>query len=106
MSTWTNKENGLERDGVLNTVTRMLEEITAEWDVGPITEQTRLGNLGLESINLVYMIAELQKQYSLQNLLFQKLIAAQIHVNDLQVADLANFIVSGIQEGVSHHGRK
>ena len=98
MSDSIHRAEGTEPSTVQGTVIRMLEEITAEWDVGPITIGTRLGNLGLESINLVYLIAELQKQYRLQNLIFQKLIAAKIHVNDLQVADLVGYIENGIRE--------
>lgn len=86
----------IERGQVVKTVTGMLEEITADWDIGPIVEDTCLGNLGLESINLVYLIAELQKEYGLQNLLFQKMIAANIHVNDLKVTDLVDFITGGM----------
>ncbi len=83
---------GVERDAVLEYVTRMLEEITTEWDVGPITETTRLGDLGLESINLVYLIAEVQHSYGLQDLLFRKLVARGTHINELHVVEIVDFV--------------
>jgi hypothetical protein len=88
------KQKNVERDAILRYVIQMLEEITADWDVGEIAEGTRLGHLGLESINLVYLIAEIQQYYDLQDLLFRKLMALGIQINDLRVADLVEAVES------------
>ena len=45
---------------VLGFVTEVLAELTADLDVGGIHPEDRLGQLGLESISLVYLIAEVQ----------------------------------------------
>lgn len=81
-----------ERHAPLQHVIRILGDITADWDVGQIAPDTRLGDLGLESINLVYLIAEIQQYYGLQDLLFRRLVAAGIPINDLSVADVVGFI--------------
>lgn len=84
--------SGHEDDSTYSVVAGMLEEITEEWDAGPITADTCLGSLGLESINLVYFIAELQQQFDLQDRLFKKLIADNMNITNLQVGDVVRFI--------------
>jgi len=77
---------------ILNYVVDVLTNVTAEWDVGEISAETRLGGLGLESISLVYLIAEIQQHYNLQDRLFTKLRTAGIDIRELRVADLAEFV--------------
>jgi hypothetical protein len=86
------QEQGVERSAILRYVTDILTEITAEWDVGEISHESRLGDLGLESISLVYLIAEIQQHYHLQDLLFNRLRAAGIPIHDLCVTDVVGFI--------------
>jgi hypothetical protein len=82
----------VERGAILRHVIEILTDITADWDIVEISSKTCLGDLGLESISLVYLIAEIQQYYNLQDLLFKKLRTAEIKVTDLQVADLVDFI--------------
>jgi hypothetical protein len=92
----------LERGQILRYVIQMLEDITADWDVGIVAPETSLGELGLESINLVYLIAEIQYTYGLEDFLFRRLTEAGISVNDLQVDRLVNFVVELVSASALH----
>jgi acyl carrier protein len=82
-----------DSDGeVLAHVLGILEEITSEWDIGEISADSRLAELNLESINLVYFIAELQQKYGLEQHLFTRVRSAGRPLAELRVADIAKFI--------------
>jgi hypothetical protein len=51
----------------------LLDEITEDLDLGVITDDRRLGDLGMESIGLVYLIAEVQQEFGLGDSLLQAL---------------------------------
>jgi hypothetical protein len=78
-----------DRDEILRDVTRILQHLTAEWGGGTIGPDARLGELGLESINYVYVIAEIQQRYHLRNRLYKELMERKTSLPDLRVADLA-----------------
>ena len=84
--------NGDERDDVMAHVIGVLEVITGEWDVGEISADSRLAALSLESINLVYFIAELQQTYGLQQQLFTRIRSADRPLGELRVADVVDFV--------------
>jgi acyl carrier protein len=84
--------HGDGRDEVLAHVIGVLEAITGEWDVGEISADSRLAELSLESINLVYFIAELQQTYGLQQQLFTRIRSADRPLADLRVADVVDFV--------------
>jgi hypothetical protein len=86
------QNQSVERHAVFHYITEILAEITEDWDVGEISLETRLGDLGVESISLVYLIGEMQQYYNLQDLLFQRLRAAAIRITDLYVADIVDFV--------------
>ena len=77
---------------ILEYVTQILREITADWDIGEITADTRLGHLGLESINLVYFIAEVQQHYDLHDWLFNRLRADATLLTDRRVGDVVAIV--------------
>lgn len=79
-------------DQVLEHVIRVLQEVTAEWDVEPISADTRLGSLGLESINLVYFIAELQQHYRLQGRLLAGLTTSGRLLTEWRVSEVVTLI--------------
>lgn len=62
-------------DDIFRTMQEILADVTADWDIEPgeITLETRLVDIGMESISLVYLIAELQQAYGLGDRLFQKM---------------------------------
>ncbi len=84
--------NGDARGEVMAHVIGVLEAITGEWDVGQISADSRLAALNLESINLVYFIAELQQTYGLQQRLFTRIRSADRPLADLRVADIVDFV--------------
>ena len=59
--------------GVLAFVTDILDELTEDLDVDGVTPQDVLGDLGLESISLVYLIAEVQQEFGLEDRLLESL---------------------------------
>lgn len=82
-----------DSDGeVLAHVLGILEDIASDWDVGKISADSRLAELNLESINLVYFIAELQQKYGLQQHLFTRIRSAGRPLAELRVTDIAKFI--------------
>lgn len=86
----------MNRDGyseVLAYMIGVLQEITADWDVGEITADSRLATLNLESINLVYLIAELQQKYDLGQQLFLRIRAADRPLADLRVVDVVDLVL-------------
>jgi acyl carrier protein len=86
------QQQGVERQDILAYIIEILTEITADWDVGEISSETQLGNLGLESISLVYLIGEVQHYYHLQDLLFEKLRTAGKKIADLRVTDVVDYV--------------
>lgn len=84
------------RDGYSEVLAHMigvLQEITADWDVGEITADSRLATLNLESINLVYFIAELQQKYDLEQQLFLRIRAADRPLADLRIVDVVDLVL-------------
>jgi acyl carrier protein len=76
---------------VLDFVLELLEEITADRDVEPLSPGHLLGDLGLESINLVYLIAELQQEFRLGDALISALRERRIDIRRLSAGELATF---------------
>jgi len=86
------------KDDIYRDVRAILLEITTDWDAGVISPETRLGDVLLESISVVYFIGDLQHRYELQDRLFEKLRTLEVKITDLHVSDVVNFIV-GIVSG-------
>jgi hypothetical protein len=58
---------------VLAFVTEILDELTEDLDVGGVGPEDLLADLGLESISLVYLIAEVQQEFDLGDRLLESL---------------------------------
>jgi acyl carrier protein len=64
----------MEESGVvLDFVTEILDELTEDLDLGSVGPDDVLIDLGLESISLVYLIAEVQQEFGLENRLLESL---------------------------------
>jgi hypothetical protein len=81
---------------LLRYVTEILSEITQDWDVGEIVPSSRLGDLVLESISLVYLFGELQQTYQLGDALFSRLRRDKVQLNDLLVADVVQLVAEAL----------
>jgi acyl carrier protein len=84
-------------------ILELLEEITQDWDIGKPTAATEFGSLGLESINLVYLIAELQVEYGLEDALIARLRRDRIDVRRLRVDEMAR-LVHELRQDLDHRG--
>jgi hypothetical protein len=69
----------------------IIHELTEDWTDLDLTEGCRLGDLGLESIALVYLIAEVEQQYELGGELLGRLRDAEADVRAMSVGDFAAF---------------
>jgi acyl carrier protein len=94
----THVGNGIEREDVLREILAILEELTADWDMGfdgPMGPETRLvADLAFESIDVVQLIIAIEEHFQRRNLPFQKLLLAPDggYVDDLRVAELVDFV--------------
>lgn len=77
---------------VLAAIRTLIEDVAEDWDVGEIRADTRLVDLGMESISLVYLIAELQQEFALGDRLFSRMRAEETQLKDIKVGDLAQLI--------------
>jgi hypothetical protein len=84
-------------------VVDLLGDIAADLDLPPLTAQTPLGSLGLESINLVYLIAELQGEFALGDALIARLRADRIDIRTLSVHEMA-LLVDGLRAAARNGG--
>lgn len=80
-------------DAVCHYLLELLEDITAEWDCGRISAATELGSMGIESINLVYLLAEVQQEYALGDGLLSALREEEIDIRGLRVGELGELVV-------------
>jgi hypothetical protein len=76
-------------------VLEILTEISADLDLPPIAPETVLGELGLESISLVYLIAEVQQELGLgERLLHALRTMPEVGVRELTVDEFAALATS------------
>ena len=80
------------RSDVLAYLVTLLTEISEDWDVH-ISSDTRLGDLWVDSINVVYLIAEVQGHYGLGDALIARLRTAQIDVREVTVVEFADLVL-------------
>jgi acyl carrier protein len=75
---------------VFDSLKDLLQDVNEDWESGDVTTATRLVDLGLESISLVYLIAELQQMYELGDRLFRKMRDEGTLLKDMTVGDIVN----------------
>ena len=80
------------RQDIFDYVLELLREITADLDVPDISGDTQLGELGIESISLVYFIGELQRHFQLDDRLFENLRETRRNIIDLDLSTLLHLI--------------
>jgi acyl carrier protein len=83
-------EGSTTADDIFRTMQEILADVTEDWDidVGDITVETRLIDLGMESISLVYLIAELQQAYGVGDRLFRKMREEGSLLKDMTVGNV------------------
>ena len=91
----------VERDSVAEYILEMLRSLTQDVDIGPITLQTCLGDTGLDSVCIAYLIGEIQQYYRLKDALYRALVKANMPILTLRVYQLVDCVcesLSGKQE--------
>jgi aryl carrier-like protein len=81
-------QGGVEK--IFASLKELLSDINEDWESGEVAPGTRLIDLGLESISLVYLIAELQQMYGLGDRLFRKMREDGTFLKDMTVGDIVD----------------
>ena len=87
-------QSNLDVQDVFVSLKGLLKDINEGWEVETITADTRLVDLGLESISLVYLIAELQQMHHLGDLLFRKMRSEGSLLKQMTVGDILNSLTA------------
>ncbi|MGV6849683.1 MAG: acyl carrier protein [Marinibacterium sp.] len=68
----------------------IFEDLSEDLDAEPVdfTAETRLVDLGMESISLIYLVSELQQHFELEERLFQYLRDTERLLIDMNVGDI------------------
>ena len=90
-------KNLYQKKRILDDLIMILEEMSSGWEMqfeGSIGPHTLLGeDLAFKSIDLVRLVASIQKRYDRQDLPFQGLLIPDDRpVEDLRVSDLVGFL--------------
>lgn len=75
---------------LFGSLKELLDDINDGTEGPEVTLDTRLVDLGLESISLVYLMAELQQMYGLGDALFRQMRNEGTLIKDLSVGDILN----------------
>jgi acyl carrier protein len=91
------------RQSILRTVTEILADITADWDLefsGGIGPQTMLiADLAFESIDVVELVVALEERFGRRDLPFEELLMVDgRYVDDLSVAQIVDFLLAHVDE--------
>ena len=89
----------IDHSAALATVTATLENLMQDWDIDePIRRETRVvADLGFESIDLIQMVAELERAFQLPGgSLVDMLIAGGRYVDDLSVGEIADGVAARV----------
>jgi acyl carrier protein len=86
-----------KKDTILDTIVRILEDMTLDWDhgySGKISGQTRLmTDLAFESIDVVMLIVAIEEKFQRKGLPFESLLMVDgRYVEDLTVSQIVDFL--------------
>jgi acyl carrier protein len=87
----------LDEKTILQSVIRILEDMTSDWDLdfsGGIKSDTRLiADLAFESIDMVQFVVAIEEKFMRRDLPFEKLLMVNgRYVDDLSVAEVSGFL--------------
>src|SRR5215469_9833175 len=88
MSAERSPDTGVE--ALFASLKELLDDINDGAEGPELTFDTRLVDLGLESISLVYLMAELQQMYGLGDALFRQMRNEGTMIKDMSVGDILN----------------
>lgn len=84
------------KDDVGRVLQEIFEDLEDDLGLGDLTlaAETRLIDLGLESISLVYLISELQQHYGLGDRLFRLMRERELLLKDMRVGEIQDMVVA------------
>ena len=87
-------------DDVASVLQEIFDDLGEDLDVGDLTltSETKLIDLGMESISLVYLLSEMQQHYGLGDRLFRLLRETGVLIRDLSVGEVQAMVVTLKQE--------
>ncbi len=88
----------VERDSVVEHVLEVLRSLTQDVDVDPITLQTCLGDTGLDSVCVAYLIGEIQQYYGLKDALYRALVKANLPILTIRVYQLVDCVCEALAQ--------
>jgi hypothetical protein len=98
------KLNSEKREAVANHVLQILQSLALDSDAEAITGETALGDIGLDSVSIAYLIGEIQQSYGLRDALYRALLggANPPPIVNLRVSHLIDSIYETLTEtGIS-----
>ena len=93
--------DGVDSKTLLDDVTRILEDMTSDWDlefsggIGP--ETCLIADLAFESIDVVQLVVAIEERFARRDLPFEKLLMADgRYVDDVRVSQIVQFLESNL----------
>lgn len=85
----------LQIDAVMTVLQEIFADLAEDLDLDDLEldPSTRLVDLGMESISLVYLVSELQQHYGQGDAVFRRMREAQVTLNDMTLGDIARTVV-------------
>lgn len=89
--------NKLSRESILKDMTHIIKDMTSDWDMGysgNIGSDTHLiGELGFESIDVIYLVTAIEGRYKQRNLPFEKVIMGDgRYRDDFTLGEVVDFL--------------
>lgn len=86
----------VSQENAYSALSEIFTDLSEDLEAEPVdfTGETRLVELGLESISLIYLISELQQHFELGERLFQHLRDTERLLVDMNVDDILNGVVA------------
>jgi len=86
----------VSESSVVRAVIGRFAELMADTDVASITRETRLGDLGVPSIQLVEVLAELQDRFGLEDRLFTAFLSDPGPLHERSVDDIVRLVLATV----------
>jgi hypothetical protein len=83
---------GVGREDVANHIMEKLRSLTEDVDIDTITLQTCMGDTGLDSVCVAYLIGDIQQKYELGDAVYRALVPGVSPILTLQVSEIVDCV--------------
>lgn len=83
---------GIGREDVTNYILGKLRSVTEGVDIDEITLQTCVGDTGLDSVCVAYLIGDIQQNYKLGDAVYRALIPGESPILTLRVTEIVDCV--------------